>query len=217
MPADYDGGGKVDLGVYVLATGGWYTENTTTLAVTHGPWRPRASAPVPAGTAGVGKADVAVYAAASSQWQIISSATGVKRTVTYGGAYVDVPVPADYDGDGKADLAVYWTIGSKFGLDLSGSGATQTWELGQPVVDEPAVIPTVYLGTDVVLAWNVTPPVIPPLPPPAPQPLVKIAAAVEPPPPAASVAPAGRASVAPSTPRGTPVTQAIKPKPANIA
>ncbi len=217
VPADYDGGGKVDLGVYVPATGGWYTENTTTLAVTHTVLGGPSFMPVPADYEGDGKADVAVYAAASSQWQIISSATGVKRTVTYGGAYVDVPVPADYDGDGKADLAVYWTIGSKFGLDLSGSGATQTWALGQPVLDEPAVIPTVYLGTDVVLAWNVTPPVIPPLPPPAPQPLVKIAAAVEPPPPAASVAPAGRASIAPSTPRGTPVAQAIKPKPANIA
>ncbi len=96
MPADYDGDGRANIGVFRPSTGVWYI-----LSVRVTTYGASCDIPVPADYNRDGKADLAVFRPSTGVWYIL----GV-GSMTYG-INGDVPVPADYNGDGKAEIAVF--------------------------------------------------------------------------------------------------------------
>jgi hypothetical protein len=96
VPADYNGDGKTDYGIWRPSTGEWMVNGTTTVYGTAG------DIPVPADYTGDGKADIAVWRPSTGDWFVIGGGT----TINYG-LPNDIPVPGDYNGDGKADRALW--------------------------------------------------------------------------------------------------------------
>ncbi|MDQ3374451.1 MAG: VCBS repeat-containing protein, partial [Acidobacteriota bacterium] len=118
MPADYDGDGKTDLGLYGLSDALGSPGNFKVWQSSDGlryerQWGTNIDQIVPRDYDGDGKADLAtvrIEPRFSSNgiaiWQILQSSNGATRQVQFGLA-TDVTVPRDYDGDGKTDIAVY--------------------------------------------------------------------------------------------------------------
>lgn len=118
VPADYDGDGKIDLGLYELSDGiggpGYFKYwQSSDGARYERRWGSNIDRIVPRDYDGDGKADLAtvrIEPRFSSNgigiWQILQSSNGATRQVLFGLA-TDVTVPRDYDGDGKTDIAVY--------------------------------------------------------------------------------------------------------------
>jgi alpha-tubulin suppressor-like RCC1 family protein len=96
VPADFDGDGDSDIGVFRPSVGGWYIQGQTT--VFHGL---PGDIPVPGDYDGDGDTDRAVYRPAVGGWYIQG------QTTVFHGLPGDIPVPGDYDGDGRTDRAVY--------------------------------------------------------------------------------------------------------------
>jgi len=125
---DFDGDGKVDIGVYRAGTGAWYmTLSSTNKIYGLGYGGMPEDIPVPADYDGDGIVDIGIYR--NGAWFIIKSSTGEPYGVGWGGLPQDIPVPADYDGDKKADIAVYrngaWLIiksstGESYGVGWGG-------------------------------------------------------------------------------------------------
>jgi len=117
-PADYDGDGKTDLGLYELSdgiggTGDFKVWQSSDGARYEKRFGSNADRIVPRDYDGDGKADLATVRTEpqfSSNgiaiWQILQSSDGATKQVQFGLA-TDVTVPRDYDGDGRADIAVY--------------------------------------------------------------------------------------------------------------
>ena len=105
-PADYDGDGIIDIGVYYPTSGMWYILQSGTGTMLQKAWGWIDAIPVPADYDGDGKADIAVFHRAAGNWYL-SLSSGGSRTAQWGWPSV-VPVPADYDDDGVADIAVYY-------------------------------------------------------------------------------------------------------------
>ena len=113
VPADWDGDGRFDFGVFRPnkdnKLGYWYglTNSNNPQQVNWMQFGLFDDIPVPADYDGDGRADVAVYRPSNGVFYIWQSSNNqfVAITVSPGGA--DVPIPADYDGDGKTDAAVY--------------------------------------------------------------------------------------------------------------
>ena len=103
VPADYDGDGKTDLGVF--RNGAWYLQrsNLGFIAVNFGI---STDIPVPADFDGDGKSEIAVYRPSSGNWFVLNLVNNQFSAVQFGNS-TDKPVPADFDGDSKADFAVY--------------------------------------------------------------------------------------------------------------
>jgi hypothetical protein len=108
-PADFDGDGVSDIGVY--RSGLWIVKRSSDGGYSVSDFGGVAQdIPIPADYDGDGSADLAIFR--DGAWSIVKSSGG---TATVGfGAAGDVPVPGDYDGDGKTDQAVYrsgaWSI-----------------------------------------------------------------------------------------------------------
>lgn len=132
VPADYDGDGRVDIGVFRPDTGEWWIlksstgyDDTRSMVFR---WGKLGDIPVEADYDGDHRADFAVFRPTENRWIIIESSTGNIRYHAFGLAGLDTLVPADYSGDGKADVAVYragvwWVIDSK-------SGETEAFNFG---------------------------------------------------------------------------------------
>jgi subtilisin-like proprotein convertase family protein len=110
-PGDYDGDGKIDLGVYQEATGQWLaltssSNYTSTFSIN---WGGPGYRPVPGDYDADGRTDPTVYQTSTGQWSILKSGTGFTTTAGAGwGGPGYTPIGGqDFDGDSKSDLAVY--------------------------------------------------------------------------------------------------------------
>ena len=104
-PADFDGDGLSDIGVFRPSNGVWYVSHSSagTTAVTWG--SPPGDVPASADFDGDDKTDRAVFRPSTGLWYLQRSTAG--PVAVPWGASGDQPMPADYDGDGLADVAVY--------------------------------------------------------------------------------------------------------------
>jgi hypothetical protein len=118
-PADFDGDGDSDVGVFRPSEGRWYVKDGASVG-----WGVSSDVPVPADYDGDGDADIAVYRPSEGRWYVNGGAT------TGWGVSSDVPVPADYDGDGDADIAVYRPSEGRWYVN---GGATTGWGLSTDV------------------------------------------------------------------------------------
>jgi len=132
VPADYDGDGKTDLGIWRPDTGEWWILKSSNDYDQNEPlafrWGKLGDVPVQADYDGDGRADLAIFRSTENRWYIRESASGKMSVHAFGLAGLDTLVPADYTGDRKADVAVYrsgvWYVLS------SETGETETFHLG---------------------------------------------------------------------------------------
>jgi uncharacterized delta-60 repeat protein len=110
VPADYDGDGLPDLGVFRGSTGDWFTrkyyldgcEPMDCTGQVH--FGSPGDVPAPGDFDGDGKTDRAVFRPSEGNWYILFSSGG--WTGLHFGQNGDLPVTGDYDDDGRSDVAV---------------------------------------------------------------------------------------------------------------
>ena len=110
VPADYDGDGITDPGVFSPRDGFWTLSSSSSGFTLTGSvqWGSTGDVPVAGDYDGDGKSDLAVYRPANGVWYLLQSTTSFTTSVSFQfGLSDDTPVPLDYDGDGKADLAAF--------------------------------------------------------------------------------------------------------------
>lgn len=174
VPADYDGDGKCDLGVWTGGAGAQFRVLTsssgyvTTVTYTLGS---AISDPSVVGDYdGDGRADPAVVNRSTGVWSYLGGATHATLTTvtpvgTFGGGF---PIPGDYDGDGKYDFmletrdGVNPTMGHYYQWNNTGSltpPATANFAFGNY---RDVVIPGDYNGdfsTDIAVASLIVNPI----------------------------------------------------------
>jgi hypothetical protein len=168
VPADFDGDGKADLGVYRPTTGRWFVLSGADGTTLINNWKWGAGpedglaapdTPVVGDYDGDKKADLAVYRPTTGRWFVLLSSSGLTQwwSVKWGldtsaipGDYIgdgnpDKPVAADYDGDGRLDFAVfrpstgYWYV-------LHSSNSYATWSFAQWGNATDELVPADYDG-----------------------------------------------------------------------
>ena len=111
VPADYDGDGQTDLGVWRPDSGEWWILRSSNDFDQNDPivirWGKLGDVPVQEDYDGDGRADQAIFRTTENRWYIRESASGKMTVRVFGLAGLDTLVPADYTGDRKADVAVY--------------------------------------------------------------------------------------------------------------
>lgn len=90
VPADYDGDGLIDLGVY--EAGAWSIVRSSDGGNTVVPFVGNTWTPVPGDYDGDGKTDIAVYNWSNGLWSIWRSSDSVNTVVSLGGGSEDVPL-----------------------------------------------------------------------------------------------------------------------------
>ncbi len=141
VPADYDGDGVTDLGVYYPAIGGWYVFCSRE-GYFHERWGWNEVVPVPADYDGDGRADIAVFHRAAAMWYVSYSGGG-EWAQAFGWSTV-IPVPADYDGDGKADIAVYHPVSGIWYVRQSSDDTTVVKAQGRPGAFPVSLYPLIH-------------------------------------------------------------------------
>lgn len=151
-PADYDGDGKTDAGVFTPSAGVWTSVKSSDYSIYTKQFGNSGDMPVPSDYDGDGIDDLALWSSYNSTWHIFNSATQTYTTQIWG-LSSDKPVIGDYDGDGKTDIA-NWQPDGNWHILLSSSGQTKDVNFGIPSTDKP--IPGDYDGdgkTDIAV-WR---------------------------------------------------------------
>ena len=132
QPADYDGDGKADIGIY--RSGAWYWIRSSDNTVRYAAWGAAGDIPVAGDYVGTAQAELAVYRPSSGVWYVLNLADNTMTAVQWGGAASDVPIPGDFDNDCKLDFAVRRTTNdpsagaTQFYIRLSAGGvASVRW------------------------------------------------------------------------------------------
>jgi hypothetical protein len=153
VPADYDGDGIVDAGVWNPKTGIWTilkSTNGSTLKVQWGKTTPYSlggieDIPVPADYDGDKIADIAVWRPDGGRWFVLTSKTNFQVCeIADWGLLGDVPVPADYDGDGRTDMAVFRSMENRWYIAETKTGSQLTRNFG--IAGEDLLVPADYTG-----------------------------------------------------------------------
>ncbi|MEJ7848983.1 MAG: VCBS repeat-containing protein [Pyrinomonadaceae bacterium] len=155
VPADYDGDGIIDFGVWTPETGIWSIKRSSdnqAFSIYWGTTTVRSAVsikdiPVPADYDGDGKADIAVWRPETGTWLVLFSSKnydGTKSEIFSLGKSGDVPVPADYDGDKRADFAIFRTKGNQWLISDSKTNAVRTEKFGDAATD--LFVPADYTG-----------------------------------------------------------------------
>jgi len=135
-PADFDGDGKTDIGIFRPGPAEWWNLRSSDNQVVAAQFGESTDTITPGDFTGDGKADIAVWRPSTGSWLILRSEDGSFFSFPFG-TNGDVPVPADYDGDRKTDPAVYRPSDNTWFFLLSGGG-TSVFRFGT-TGDQPAV------------------------------------------------------------------------------
>jgi hypothetical protein len=105
VPADWNGDGDIELGVWRPSTGRWYAAemNGTAVAVPSSAFGLAGDTPLAGNFVGSATADQVLYRRRDSTFFLRDGATAATSTTahTHG-----LPMPLDWDGDGMLDLVV---------------------------------------------------------------------------------------------------------------
>lgn len=102
VPGDYDGDGRVDIGVF--RSGNWYLLDSFSSTFRAVAWGTNGDLPAAADYDGDGQADLTVFR--NGDWYVLSSLYGSMIYANWGTAG-DIPVPGNYEGWGLTNFAVY--------------------------------------------------------------------------------------------------------------
>ena len=130
---DYDGDGRVDIGIFRHASGTFYIQRSLDNGMTSQQWGQSDDSPEVADFDGDGQTDFSVARNVSGTltWYILQSSNNAVRIVPWGVFTSDATITGDYDGDGKADLGVWRASAATFYILQSSNNAVfaQSWGL----------------------------------------------------------------------------------------
>jgi len=155
VPADYDGDGTLDAGIWKPETGVWFIQQSSNNKMIVFKWRAKSNdskrshqgIPVPADFDGDTRADIAVWHSGSGVWHILHSSSGYdqsKASAIRWGMPGDIPVQADYDGDAKSDFAVFRPSENRWYILKSKTNQTQVENFG--IAGTDLLLPADYTG-----------------------------------------------------------------------
>ena len=86
VPGDYDGDGRIDVGVYDEAKGDWFLGRSTEGFLAVASFGGLDFVPVPGDYDGDGETDVGVYDIVKGEWYISRSTAGLRTVRNFGGS-----------------------------------------------------------------------------------------------------------------------------------
>jgi hypothetical protein len=107
VPADWDGDGDIDLGVWRPSTGRWYARDLqgNALPIPPTPWGQAGDIPLAGNFTGSSVADQAVYRKQLGVIWCARRGDGTTQTLTVG--FQGIAVPLDWDGNGRVEPVMF--------------------------------------------------------------------------------------------------------------